>query len=131
MRRYYLAPIIGDGQSTETVYRVQLPRVNHSAVIPSNAATGAPLFSWALCVVEAPDHGAMLADAALTALPNLGLDQALDQISTSQRNALFAALDGKGINRVGLTQASTMRDVLRRIGRYLEAAFDESRNTVV
>jgi len=128
MKRYYLSPIVGSGTKADP-FRAKaatFPAVNVASIIPSNPLTGAPLFPWALVVVATASHTPLLADTTLTPLPDLSLDAILSTLSASQRAALFAALDAKAIDRQGLSNQTAYREVLRRIGRHLNAAFTEN-----
>jgi len=128
MKRYYLSPIIGSGTKADP-FRAKaatFTAVNVASIIPSSPLTGAPLFPWALVVVQAANHAPLLADTTLTPLPDLSLDAILSTLSASQRAALFAALDAKAIDRQGLNNQSAYRAVIRRVGRHLTAPFDEN-----
>jgi len=129
-RRYYLAPIIGAG-TMEDPYRAKVTayHVNHSAVIPTGA-DGHPTSAWALCVVEAPDHTALIADSELDALPPLTIDENLSRLSVGARAVLLDKLTTLGIDITGIDQDTTFRTVLRRLGQHLDAKFHEDRMSV-
>jgi len=122
--RYYLAPIIGDGSTAATAYRAKVPAgVEFSNVIPSNA-TGHPLFTWTLVLVNAPSLATTDADITLTALPAIARSAALSTALTApQVAALFSALNTRGISTTGLSGSSTLGQVLARIGTTLDSGF--------
>lgn len=126
MKRYYLSPIVGTGDETDP-YRPKVADygVNWVGVIPS-LPTGQPAFSWALVLVEAVNHGKILADAAIDALPDFPLDGKVSAIQTATKNRMLEAMTARGINTSFVGSADGYRDVVRGIGRALEATFDEN-----
>lgn len=121
-QRFYISPVIGDGLSHETSYRSKPANygVNHVSLIKS----GLP---WCLSLVDAPDpeHDRLGTDPSLVALPDLNLDTALGAQQIVDR--IKTALTARGIDASGITTATLMREIVRRIGRKLEPIFDESR----
>lgn len=130
-RRFVLAPVVGAGTITDP-YRAKTQDygVRGSAVIPSDPATGAPLFPWCLVVVAGNDLTGVLGDSAIEALPDLTLDSKLSTLTTAQRNRLLTALSNRGVSTSGLTTQSTLRDVLRRVGTHLTPGYREDAHDV-
>jgi len=126
MKRYYLSPIIGDGSSFDA-YRPKLAEygVSHVALIPSDAA-GHPTATWALCLVDAPNHAALIADPALRVLPDFPLDGRLTALSPSGRTAAEAAVTHFGIATDTLDFSNGYRELIRSIGRRLIPSFNEN-----
>lgn len=128
MKRYYLCDIIGDG-SQENAYRPALAdeAVNWTAVMPaSDPNTGAPVSPWALVVVETNNHARLLSKAGVDPLPDFPLDGKVTAIENATRTAVKARLSARGIPTALVDNADGYREVIRGIGRRLEAAFDEN-----
>ena len=131
MKRYYLAPIVGDGNSTDTAYRAKLPAgiKGHAALIPTDA-TGKPLHPWCLVLVAADPavHAAIAADPQTDPLPGIGwAERPVDFLAPAAQQALVTRLENRGLT---VTQATailslTLRQIVRFIGRRHDPAFDE------
>jgi hypothetical protein len=130
-KRYYLAPVVGDG-TEHNPYRLAVVDygVNHSAVIPTDPTTGAPLRAFGLAIVAAPDHAALLADGTIDALPLLDLDAPLSDLSSAVRTAIRNRLAARGIDVTDIPNSAVFRLLVRRIGRFLDAQFDERSHDV-
>lgn len=127
MKRYYLAPIVGNG-SRENPYRakVQDYGVTHVAVVPTDPLTGIPLFSWALVLVSAPNHSTLLTDLDLTALPDFPLDAVLSALQAGVRNAMLTALANRGVDIGPINTNWGYRQVIRHVGQHLDGNFSEN-----
>lgn len=127
MRRYYISPVIGDGSETNP-YRAKLSdyNVSHVAVI-AGGADGRPARQWALCLVNSTDHTALVADAELRAIPVSALDNTLGSLTPQQRQFLRDVVGELGLDTSEVTAQTTLRQLLRYIGRTLEAGFDENK----
>ena len=128
-KRYYLATVIVDVDPVEGGPRVRAKTafyaISQSAVIPSGP-DGMPLFNWALVVVNGVNHAPLLADSQIDALPDVPLDVKVNAITTSVRQDMSAALARRGIAAAVITQADGYRDVIRGLGRVLQADFNEN-----
>lgn len=125
-RRYYLTPIVGSGTFADP-YRAKAEQYGNCSTVIPTGADGRPLFAWALCVVASPDHAAPRADAALTPFPAaVSLDTLWSSFSNQQRNRVTTFLANQGVSTASLTAGSTVRDVLRLVGRALDPSFAES-----
>ena len=127
MKRYYLSPIIGDG----TEFDPFRPKVADHGVawvgsIPSDPNTGHPLFGWTLVLVDAVNHGKILADQTIDALPDFPLYGKVSAINTATKNAMLGKLQARGIDTAFVGNADGYRDVIRGIGQKLEATFSEN-----
>lgn len=127
MKRYYISPIIGDGSEFDP-FRPKIADygVSWVGVIPNDPATGLPLFSWCLVRVEAINHGVILADNTIDALPDFPLDGKVSAINTATKNRMMTALANRGIDTSFVGNSDGYRDVIRGVGRVLEPSFDEN-----
>lgn len=126
-KRFYITKIIGTGDETDP-YRPKVADygVNWVGSIPSNP-DGTPKFGFAFVIAATQDHTALLADPQIKGVPELSMDAQLSTLRKAVRDKLIAYFDEEGIDKTGLNQNSTMRQVIRRIGQHLEATFDENR----
>jgi len=126
-KRFYICKIVGDGSETNS-YRPKVADypVKWAGMIPSNP-DGTPKYGFAFVIAATLDHTQLLADPQIKGIPELSLDAQLSSLTKATRDRLLAYFDAEGIDRTGLTLQSTMRQVLRRIGRHLEPDFSENR----
>jgi hypothetical protein len=128
-KRVLVSPIIGTGTKADP-YRPKAKPVagGVTALIPTDSA-GAPVRAWCLCVAAGADLSTIIGDADNEVLPNLSLDQLLSvALTNAQFNSLITRLQNRGIDTTGLTRTgSQLRHLIRAIGRFLEANFDENR----
>ena len=126
-KRFYLCPVVGDG-TYGNPYRPKVADypVSWSGVMPTNAA-GKPTAAWALVRVAAANHVAVMADPQIDALPNLDLDGKVASLSAAVKTALRTRLTALGIATDVLDRADGYRDLVRAIGRRLQADFDEEK----
>jgi hypothetical protein len=141
VKRWYLSPITGNGiAGTKLVpanpYRalaqdrfrdaiVAARKIGLNAgatfraLIPSNPVTGAPLRTWTLCEVDAPDFTALDTD---TTLALLAADSDLEVPPTAATDLALAKFSL-------LRDASdkTIRDVIRRLVSQLDSAVDATK----
>lgn len=126
MKAYYLCPVIGTGAYGDG-WRPKVAEhgLNVSPVIPTGP-DGRPLFNWCLCHAAGANHDGPRADPAVDAMPDLTLDSTLSTLTTQQRNRLFSALDKYNVPRADMGNNTTFREVIRRVGQFLEPTFSES-----
>ena len=124
MKRYYISPIIGDGTSTNP-FRAKVSDydVNATAVIPTGP-DGRPLFAWCLAKVAAIDHALLLADTTLEPLPDFPLDAKMTAMHGPTKDRMQQGLGRFSIS-VDVGRADGFRDVVRGVGRQLDADFHE------
>ena len=133
--RFYLCPVIGSGSDADP-YRPKLHGLGgFAAMIPSNATTGAPLFSWTVAIVRAVDWAALDADLELeklfdtSDLPD-GINtfaevkaylqsKTVGDIPVLRRQAMDIRLTAKGIDTSAITLQTTWWQVLKGIYRHL------------
>ena len=130
MARWIISPVIGDGtdriitgqESTTGPYRPKAANyaTEWGGVIPGNA-DGTPAFNWCIVRATAGDLAAADADTDLIVFPDLDMDHVL---TIAQRNWLISRLDARGFNSGWVDPGITVLQVLRTIGRWLEANFD-------
>lgn len=127
MKRYYISPIIGTGDETDP-FRPKIADYGVPWVgsIPSDPITGRPVHSWTLVRVNAQNHGAILADQTIDALPDFPLDGKVSAINTATKNAMLSELQARGIDTAFISNADGYRDVIRGIGQKLEPTFSEN-----
>lgn len=132
-KRYYLCNIIGDGTdsmptATTGAFRPSIADLGVSWVgtIPSDPITGRPLYSWALVLVNTDNHARVIETPGVDALPDFPLDGKVNAINNVTRTKMDAALNRRGINPAFVSNSDGYRDVIRGIGKTLEASFDEN-----
>lgn len=126
MKRYYVSPIIGTGDIDDP-YRPKVADhgVAWSGVIPTDAA-GKPTSAWCLVIVSAQNHSAILSDKDIAALPDFPLDGKVSSIHTATKNTMKANLGKRGIVTGFIDGTDGYREVVRGVGRLLQADFDEN-----
>lgn len=132
-KRYYICDIIGDGSDvpptpTTGHFRPIIADLGVSWVgtIPSDPATGRPLYSWALVMVNTENHARVIEVSGVDALPDFPLDGKVNAINNMTRSRMDAVLNKRGINPAFVSNSDGYRDVIRGIGKTLEASFDEN-----
>lgn len=126
-KRYYISPIVGDG----TEFNPFRPKVADYGVawagsIPSDPVTGRPTSAWALVVVNAKNHAALLADGAIDALPDFPLDGKVRSVHTATKNNMVSKMKKRGIDTAFIAGTGGYREVIRGVGKLLDAQFDEN-----
>lgn len=124
MKRHYVCPIVGTGTEADP-YRPRIADmgVAWSACIPSDTM-GHPRTGWTLVCVEAADHSALIADPDIDDLPDLAPTDKVALLGAAAKTRLRAQLAKRGVDASVVANASNFSDVLLRIGRTLDAAFD-------
>lgn len=117
MKRYYLCSVVQDNSGELPVRRPKAQFYGGNTAVVVNDLAG-----WALVQVAAPDHTSLLNDADIDALPDVPLDTPISSLSTAEWEGLLAVGAKYGIDIAG---AVTFREVVRRTGQMLDAAFDE------
>lgn len=121
--RYYLAPIIGDGQSRATAFKADVPHGRWASAGNLLNPDGTLRRNWTLVKVSLPDNAAHTAYVA--ANPQL--------IDLPDRTERVGALRlTRILNRIGITldgiNFNTRGDVLvDRIGKAVNPAFDDTK----
>ena len=133
MKRYYLAPVIGDGKTPDTAYRAKLPSgiKGHAALIATDPATGVPLHPWCLVLVAAEPavHAAIAADPQTDPLPGIGwAERPVDVLNQTALGNLAARLQARGLtaSQALAVLSLPLRQLVRSIGRRHVAEFDEA-----
>jgi len=126
VKRWYISPIIGTGTEDDP-YRAKVGSATlirgHSAVIPTDV-NGAPLFNFALVIVSADDHAPLIADSDNDVFPNRTLG---DSLTSVERSLIKGVLDRRGLPSKWVDNVSTFGELLRTIGRFLDANFRENK----
>lgn len=126
-KRYYISPIIGTG-SEEDPFRPKVADygVSWAGSIPSNPNTGHPTSPWALVIVNAKNHAALLADGTIDALPDFPLDGKVSSVHTATKNAMINKMQARGIDTSFIAGTDGYREVIRGVGKILDPQFDEN-----
>lgn len=126
MRRYYVCPVIGDGTEFNA-YRpkVEQYNVNWVGLVAQNL-DGTLKRNWSLVLVNTIDHTPLLNDPEIRAIPQSALDNTLDSLSANQRSFLKDLLTELGLDSSQATPKTTLRQVLRYLGKNLEQSFSEN-----
>jgi hypothetical protein len=128
MKRYYVSPVIGTG-TLQDPYRPSLKDALTEEgssgvwVIASNP-DGTPKYPFALCLANAVNHVPLQNVGNVDSLPDITLDSTLAVLTNQQRNALLNFLSKRSISTTGLNTQSTFREVLERMGVYLDPNFN-------
>lgn len=125
-KRYYISPIVGDG-SIDNPYRPKVADhgVAWSGAIPTGP-DGKPLKPWALVIVAAKNHAALIADPDIDDLPDFPLDGKVSSVHTATKNAMKAKMEKRGIATGFVDGTDGYREVIRGIGKLLDPTFDEN-----
>lgn len=128
MQRYFLSRVVGTGTRTDR-FRAKamdvlanVPGVTIHAAIRDGAVAG----DRCLVNVVADDLTALIADADHQAFPDLTLDAQLNTISAQQRNQILTFLTNQGIDVSTIRATDAYRVLVRRVGRFFNAVFDEN-----
>lgn len=126
-KRFYISPIAGDG-SFENPYRPVLhdtmEQEDGGVWEIASDANGRPIIPYALCLVNAVNHGKFGGLANVDGLPEITLDSTLSVLTNPQRNVLLNFLSKRGIDTSGLNVNSTFREVIERVGKALNSNFN-------
>ena len=126
-KRYYISPIVGTGDEFDPFRpKVADYGVPWAGSIPSDPKTGHPTSEWALVVVNAKNHSALLADGAIDALPDFPLDGKVSSVHTVTKNAMINKMKKRGIKTSFIAGTDGYREVIRGVGRLLDEQFDEN-----
>lgn len=144
--RYYISDILPPTPGDDFgAYRLAVhdavPQVSYAAVIPTDPATGLPLFQWGIAYVGGEDFSGVDADlhnfqmfpgvvaadlgSLLTALSVLRTES----LPLVQRQALRQKLVSLGLSKD--IQGLALRRVLQEAGRFLQPNFDETNLYVI
>jgi hypothetical protein len=99
-KRFFFAPIIGDGLTIETAYRSALadvPGVNIVSYMPSNP-DGTPRYAFALSRVASVGWADCLAVPGVFAFPEIEIDVLVSAMHPDDKQAIKDALDARGID---------------------------------
>lgn len=127
MKRYYLSKIVGDGLTPNTAYRpkVAVHGVSWTGQIPTDS-DGKPLKQWALVIVDATNHSALLADPGIEAFPDFPLDGKVSAMHTPTKAAMVAMLKAAGVDTSFVQNTDGFREVVRGVGKQFSPDFDEN-----
>lgn len=122
-KRYYVCDVIGDG-SEFNPYRAKIADMGVSwvGVIPTDA-TGKPVKTWALALVDTVNHARLSATAGIDQMPDISLDIKTSAISTASRSQLSSMLSRRGISTVNISSTDSYKDIINDVGRSLDASF--------
>lgn len=122
--RAAVCKIIGDGLTSETAYRAKVADsgISYAAVIKSEDAgpnRGHPVFAWALVLVTgtAAQLNTLDADPDITII-GIDIDRPFGALTQARQDRFTAALAARGIDAGQITPATTVRELVERIGRH-------------
>lgn len=125
-KRLYICDIVGSdsegyGPAVDSVTS------NWSAVIPTGP-DGRPLHSWCLVIVASKDHTELRNKASIDPLPDFPMDVKVEAMNAATKGQMKAALTKRGLNANAMVDGKDgWREVVRGIGRALDASFDENK----
>lgn len=124
-KRYYISNLVGTGDETDP-FRPKIADygVSWAGSIPSDPITGRPLHPDCMVIVATPNHGRLMADAAIDAMPDFPLDGKLSAITNTTKTAMFNALTRRGFDTSGLTNTDGYKEVLQKIGLQRSPVFN-------
>lgn len=91
------------------------------AIIPTKS-DGSPKFNWCLVRLTDPDNAI---GTDLFKLPEVNLSMTVRDIPQAKRQAIKNKLDSLGINTSWITLDSTFREIIKKVGLYLDVNFKE------
>jgi hypothetical protein len=134
MKRYYLSKIKQINQpgiGMVWVHRFQEATTNTNYVggeIAVDLVTGIPTQKALLILVEHPNHSAFIKDAELADFPEVALDTKANAVGVGARNASKEKMRAIGLSAAEVDdlwlQADSVRDIVDRMGRLNNPAFD-------
>lgn len=134
--RYAVCKILGDGQPPDGYYdaasSVTIPGLGIQAfrvarVIGIDSQTGQPVAPWCLCLLDLVQgaNWRLATDSAdIDLLADYPLDAPVNAMHLPTRNAMIAAMQGRGIDTAFIGAADGYRDAINHLGRIHEPAFD-------
>lgn len=128
MKRYYMVPIIEevDEDTGGRRFRAKVPAgLSFVAEIPTDPLTGLPTSSWALVLVSGANHLPLLLDPQVDALPDFPKDAKVSAMHLATKTAMRDAIARRGLDLGFADNADGFREVIRGIGRALNANFHE------
>lgn len=127
MKRYYICPIVVEvDPEMGTMYIPKIAKYGVTASYEIRTVNGIPTTNWALCIVDAQNHGKLISDSEIDPMPDFPMDGKVSAIQTNVRNAMINRLQARGIDTSFIGNADGYRDVIRGIGRVINPNFDEN-----
>lgn len=124
-KRYYISKIVGTGSEVDPFRpKVADYGVSWAGSIESNPITGKPVYPDCMVIVATVNHGVLMADPVIDAMPDFPLDGKLSAINTGTKTAMLNALTARGFDVTGLGNTDGYRDVLQKIGLQRSPAFN-------
>lgn len=126
-KRLYICDVLHNEDQSEYWPAVDAVTPNWSAIMPTGP-DGRPLFTWALVIVASKDHAELRNKPSIDPLPDFPLDGKVNAINAATKGLMKAALVRRGLNADAIVDGKDgYREVVRGIGRALDAAFDENK----
>ena len=126
MKRYFFAPIIGDGQGMENPFRSRLSdesQTNVSSYIPTDEY-GHPVYAFSYDVVSSVRVSTLQAIAGVYLFPDVALDVLVSAVHPDSLQGLLNELDARSIDRTFIASTMRWRDVLYGIGQRMAPGFN-------
>ncbi len=114
-----IAKIIVDNSDIKPEYGVDVQGSDNHCIIPSNL-DGTPKYNWALVRLETPSTAT---GENLFKIPMPTLTTTVGDIPQAKRQAIKQKMQAKGISTAWITLDHTLRDIIIKIGKYLDVNF--------
>ena len=116
---FAIAKVIGTGTEDDG-YRLDIQGSGWTGSIRPCNPDGSPKHLWALVKLTSPDSAT---GTDLFKLPNIDLSMTVNDISQAKRQAIKNKLDALGVPTAWITLDTTFREIVRKLGKYLDINF--------
>lgn len=126
MKRYYISDLIGDG-TDDNPFRPAVDdyKVPYAMVSKCDPVTGLPLKNYTLVLVGGNKHSQIQADSRCQALPDFPKDAKISSMHRATKDKMIADMQRRGIPVDFITTADGYREIIRKIGKGIDLAFEE------
>jgi hypothetical protein len=116
---YAIARVIGSGMDDDG-YRLDVKGSGWTGSIRPCNPDGSPKFLWALVKLTDPDNATGI---GLFKLPKVNLSLTVGDIPQAKRQAIKDKLDTLGVPTAWITLSTTLREIVRKLGKHLDVNF--------
>lgn len=117
-KRYYLCDVVGDG-TPENPFRSCAS--DYTVAVASAIKDGV-----AFSAVTTENHGQLIADNRINALPDFPLDGKINAMQGAAKTQMQTDVAARGLDISAISSADGYRDVIRAIGLQLSPHFNEN-----